>query len=1106
MLFAGLTVAAQEVTGTISGTVVDTSGASIPNANVTITNTSRNQVASQVTTSLSGEFTAPLLPLGTYSVAVEVNGFKKLVQQDIVLHVNDKLNLHMELQVGGTSEQVTVEANAIQVETQSPTTASLISGIEIRELSLNNRNYTQLINLMPGVTNNSVTDENYIGTTNPLGSTNTIPFSLNGGRTSGSNFMVDGADNVDRGSNLTLLTYPSVDAIAEFRALTAGYSAEFGRAASGQINVITKSGTSDFHGGAYEFNRNDKLAANNFFNNSKNLQRPPLRYNNFGYTIGGPVYIPGHYNKDKNKTFFFFSEEFRRVITYSTLQSTVPSADMKNGIFSTPVCTQANAAGTACAQTASTIPASSFNPVAKQYIDNVFSHVPTGDANNTLYSPFRSVFNARQELVRLDHAFTSNLNAFVRYEHDSIPTEEPGGLFTGSGVPGVANTKTKSPGQSLVTRGTWSIRPTLIAEFGYAYSYGAITSEPTGLDGTAYGSIKTALPYPVTLSRIPGLTFSSGVSSITGYGPYKDYNRNHNFSGSLTKIYGHHTIKAGGQFNMYQKKENAAGNNVGNFTFTNALRPVTTATGSVMQSWANFLLGNVSSFSQASLDLTPDMRQKQWESFVQDDWRITSSLTLNFGVRYSMFYQPWDNNHMLTNFDPALWQASAAPQVTASGNLVPNTGNLLNGIIQNGVNSPHGDKMTGDGNGNWAPRVGFAWDPTKKGLMAIRGGYGISYDSTLVGIFEQNIFNNPPYVSSVTIPNTNLSDPASGTASVSLAPKVLRGTPSPSKTPYTQQWSFDIQRQLGRNTLIDVGYVGSKSTHLLGIVDMNMVQPGAAVAAGITTPTAPLTSATEPKLNAIRPYRGYNAINSLENWFNSNYHSLQTSVQQKLGGNSSIRMSYTFGKTLTDATSDRSNAPQNYYARNLDYARANFDRTHVATISYIYALPFMKNQTGLAASIVHGWQVSGIATFQSGLATRVTSGLGYDWGDTGIIGSSAASPRPDMVCNPNSNAPHTVQAWFNTSCFAPVPAGVVRPGNAPATSVNGPGTSRFDTSLFRTVALKEKVSLQLRFETFNTFNHTNYLAFGTSLGTSTFGQVTSAREPRRIQVGAKLNF
>lgn len=1105
---------AQEVTGNISGIVVDPTGAAIPNASVIIKDASRNQVMKTIATDGAGEFTATLLPLGTYSISAEANGFKQLVKSNIELHVNDRLNIRMELQIGATSEQVTVEATTLQVETQSPAASSLISGTEVRELALNNRNYTQLIGLMPGVTNNSPTDENYIGTTNPLGSTNTIPYSLNGGRTSGNNYMVDGADNVDRGSNLTLLTYPSVDAIAEFRASRSGYSAENGRAAAGQINVITRSGTSSFHGTLYEFVRNEKFAANNWFNNANRVnpgpdgtaRRPPLRYNNFGGTIGGPVYIPGHYNRDRNRTFFFYSQEFRRVITYSTPSAVVPTADMKRGVFSQPVCVEYT--GATCTASASTI--ANINPVARAYIDAIWSKIPEPTSGNSLFSSFRNVANARQELIRLDHSFSDRVRGFVRYEHDAIPTEEPGGLFTGSTLPGVASTKTDSPGSSIVARVTVSATPTLYNEAGYAYSYGAIESDPTGLAGSAYSAIKVKLPYASTLARVPTLSFTSGVSGIGGYGPYRDYNRNYNFYDNVAKIRGGHTLKAGFTFNYYQKTENAAGNNVGSFSFSNTPRPAGVAasgTMSILQSWANFLLGNVATFTQASLDLTPDMRQKQWETYFQDDWRVNRSLTVNLGVRYSMFYQPTDANHMLTTFDPAAWDPKKAPQVdTVTGNIIPNTGDVLNGIIQNGINSPYGNAVASNGHGNWAPRFGFAWDPLKKGTTAIRGGYGIAFDSTLVGIFEQNIFNNPPYVSSVTIPNTRLEDAAAGVPSISLAPKVLRGTPSPAMTPYTQQWSFDVQQQFGRDTIVAVGYYGSKSTHLLGIVDLNQLRAGAAVAAGITDALTPLSGSNPVRLNAIRPYRGYLAINTLENWFNSNYHSLQVSTQRKFSGSSSVRLSYTWSKTLTDATSDRSNAPQYTYARYLDYARASFDRTHVATISYIYYLPFMKKSRGLGAGLVKDWQVSGIATFMTGLPLRVTSGLNLDWGGIGIIGSSASSPRPDLVANPNAGAPHTVQQWFNTAAFAAPPAGAVRPGNAAATTVIGAGQERFDLSLIRNVRVHEGVSLQLRFETFNTLNHANWGNPGLSLGTSTFGVITSAREPRRVQLGAKLRF
>ena len=380
----------------------------------------------------------------------------------------------------------------------------------------------------------------------------------------------------------------------------------------------------------------------------------------------------------------------------------------------------------------------------------------------------------------------------------------------------------------------------------------------------------------------------------------------------------------------------------------------------------------------------------------------------------------------------------------------------------------------------------------------MRSGYGISFDSTLVGTYEQSIFANPPFVSNVTISNTLLDNPSAGVTVISAAPLTLHGTPIPNKLPYTQQWSFDIQQQIGK-FVADVGYYGSKSTHLLGIVDLNEVPPGAAVAAGITKATAPITSITTPLLNAIRPFRGYGAINVLENWFNSNYNSLQASLMARLPAGNTARVSYTFSKTLTDATSDRGNAPQNSYNFRADYARANFDRTHVLTASYIYTAPF-KNV------FLKGWEVSGIATFNAGLPLRVTSGLGLDWGGLGILGTSAVSPRPDRVADPNADAPHTVAKWFNTGAFAAVPTGEVRPGNAPATSVIGPGYQVWTTSLFRNFKVRERLSVQLRLETFNTFNHTNFQGISTSLGATNYGQVTSARDPRRVQLGAKASF
>ncbi|HZM87605.1 MAG TPA: carboxypeptidase regulatory-like domain-containing protein, partial [Blastocatellia bacterium] len=471
LVLGAIPVAAQDITGSIVGIVKDPNGAVVAGATVTIRNTDRNIVVRTINANEEGSYAVPFLPAGHYSVTVEAAGFKKYVKTDIEINVNDRIAVDATLEAGAVSEEIVVSAGAVQIETQTATAAGLVSGIEMRELPINNRNFVQLTTLMPGVSSN-LSDQQYIGTTNPSGQTNTVNISINGARSSQNNWTIDGADNVDRGSNLTLLNYPSVDAIAEFKVLRNHYSAEYGRNAAGHVNVITKSGTSAFRGSAYEFFRNDKLNANTFLNNAngrfttdptakapdlivpagdpragkQRLNRPLLRYNNFGYTIGGPVYIPGAYNENKSRTFFFWSQEFRRVITYANFNATVPTAEQRAGVFATPVCVQLNAAGTACTQTATQI--TNINPAAAAYITDVYSKVPLPQTGNTLVSSVKNIFDHRQELLRIDHNFSERFTISGRYLHDKIPTEEPGGLFTGNVLPGVATTKTDSPGYS----------------------------------------------------------------------------------------------------------------------------------------------------------------------------------------------------------------------------------------------------------------------------------------------------------------------------------------------------------------------------------------------------------------------------------------------------------------------------------------------------------------------------------------------------------------------------------------------------------------------------------------------------------------------------------
>jgi hypothetical protein len=963
---------------------------------------------------------------------------------------------------------------------------------------------------MPGVTSGSV-DQLYVGNSLPSGQTATIPWSINGSRNSQSAFLVDGADNEDRGSNATLLTTPSIDSIAEFKVLRSGYSAESGRAGAGQVSVITKSGTNQLHGDVFEFVRNNDFAANNFYNNATSVnlgangtaQVPALHYNNFGETLGGPIFIPKVYN-GKNKTFFFFSEEFRRYITYATGTATLPTASEITGVFPVPVCVQYS--GSSCALTSNTI--SNIDPVAKEYIKDIFSKLPLNSNTTTLNSLFRNVYNFEQELYKVDHIFSDKLKVSARFMRDQIPTTEPQGLFTGVAVPGVQNTSTNSPGRSWVVRTTSAITPTWLNEGGYNYSFGAIISNPTGLiNATASPDIKTSLPFPVTLSQVPTLSFTGGTS-ITGYGPYRDYNRNYNIYDNVTKVLGNHTIRFGMSYNYYQKTENAAGANAGSFAFSN----VTTPAGGTafQQAFANFLLGNVATFSQTSLDVTPDIRSQQYEAFVQDDFRVMPNLTINFGVRYSLFLQPIDKKGELSAFDPALFNPSAVPTLTASGIFATqNAQTYLNGLITGGVNSPFGQNISTTDKKDFAPRFGFAWDPYKDGKTSLRGGYGIFYDATLYGTFEQSIFQNPPFVNAVSIPNVSLDNPAGGTASVSNTPKYIRTTPTSFPTPYLQQWSFAIDHQFSRTWLVSVAYVGTKGTHLIGIVDLNTVQPGLAYSSGLVPTTTTFTSANETLLNQLRPYKGYNAIGAIEPWFNSNYNSLQITGQKRFSADTTVNFAYTWSKTLTDAQTDRSSSPQNVYNfHDGEYGPGAYDRTQVLNVNFVYMIPLYRNRHDAYGKVLGGWEVSGIASYYTGLPYTVTTS-GTDPDALGIIGSSPSSLRPNLTCNPNNFSPQTRYEWFNTACFPNVPAGVHMVGDEGRGVVRGPGYEGWSFSASKNVyfGADNRYRFQLRGEASNAFNHTNPSTFGSLANTSTlFGTITGYRDPRIIQLGAKFYF
>jgi len=1130
-------LAAQEVTGTISGTVTDSSGAVVPGAKVTITNTDRNAVVRTAKTSKAGDYSAPLLPIGHYSVTIEAPGFKKTTQANIVLDVNDKRSVNAALQVGSNSETVTVEANALQVNTESDAATGLITGTQVRELALQSRNYEELVQLMPGVSAD-IGDALYAGVSSPNGNTSETAFSLNGSFGTSNSWTVDGADNVDRGGNFSLLNYPSVDAIDEFKVLRGNYNAEYGRSAGGVINVITRSGTSKFHGGVYEFFRNNVLDANDWGNKQQSpiAARTPFRYNDFGWTFGGPVFIPHVYNTERNRTFFFYSEELRRVVQQNPVTGVVPDANERAGNFENPVCSvYPNADGSCPGQVITNV--SAINPAAAAYLKDVYSHLPlpTTPSQDLLFANEGNIFNFQQEIGRIDHTFNSKLSGFVRYIQDSIPTVEGGGLFNGNPLPNITQTSTNSPGQNIAANLTWTITPTMINEVEYAWSFGAIRSHNSGqLAASNSPDVASAitLPFVETLNRIPSIAYGVANASFFGFGTYGDFNKNNAIFDNLTKTVGKHSLKFGFSYNHYEKSENSASNNAGTFNFAATPyqgAPVGDQKAEFEQEFSLFLSGQFSQFTQSANDFRAVIFQNQIEFYGQDAYKPIPNLTLSFGMRYSLFRQPTDGNGRATNFVPTRYIANNAPAIDDNGNVVATpTYDPLNAIIVGGQTgahgSPYGTAIAPQFHSGYQPRLGFSFDPWNNGKTALRGGYGIFVESPGVGFLENNEFINPPFVGNTTISGAPFfNKPGAGSATNNSVQSV-GGVSTDWHQPYAQQWDLDIQRQIPYDIIIDLGYYGSKGTHQLSQVDINQPLPGAYVnnatienglgydpTANPPVPLQQITSDSQNLLNLIRPYKGYGPIDVYEPIFSSNYNSFQSSLQKRFKAGSLIGVNYTWSKSLTDRPDQAGGnlpVPQNTYNLLAEYGPSRFDRRNVFNANWVYELPFFTEQKGLVGRALGGWEFSGIVELQSGQWLSAIGNSSVDPGGLGVFTSATApnDPRPDQVGSPNKHAPRTIAAWYNTAAFADVPATEFRPGNSTRATILGPGSQRWDLAMLKNIKVYEDQSFQFRAEAFNVWNHTNYNNVDTTQDDGTTGQILGAGEKRILQVALKYNF
>jgi len=1055
LLMAAVGTYGQATSGSISGTVTDPSGAAIQGATVTLTNTDLNHLERTLTTNSAGFYTATSLPLGTYTVTVSDAGFKTASVTKLVLHVSDALTVNRALATGSASETVTVTADEARVNLEDATSAGLINSTQINELVMSTRNYESLLNLQPGAVYGGSTNQLARGPVGVDGASSTVNFSINGGRSTSNNWTIDGADNLDRGANLTLYTYPSPDAIAEFKTLRGQYSAEFGRNASGQIDVVTKSGTNAIHGGAYEYLRNDTFDANGYVNDFLGTKIAPYRYNDYGFFFGGPVYIPKVYD-GRNKTFFFVSEDFLRQVTYnSNVQALVPMQSERNGDFTQSgvkvgstwttgpvnVCTAYTTNTTTQVNTCTAVgtQVTGYSPTAQAYLKDVYSKIPLPQsaydlAHNldphTLLSSFRNVINNDDTVVRIDQQFGQKLSVFYRYLHDTLPEYLSQGQFgTASPIPGANPTSVVNPGTQHLAHGTYVFNPTFLLNAGYAFSNGNIVSTPAGfLASSLSPDIQVPLPYPNTVDLIPAVSVS-GMSALSGSLAYTDHGTNHQAFGNVTKTLRTHTLVAGVSYSHYQKLENNTTGTNGSFgfgvdtQFANVTEPTNYASGTYgeAQAFANFLTGNANSgYSQLSKDPVTDIKSALYEGFVQDNWKVTPRLTLNLGVRYEYYGQPWDARGQLSNFDPAKYSASAAPTIATTGLICftatcsqtgsnaglstsPNGSadyagiNYINGMIFNGPSSannnqasPFGNKVGTAQNTNFAPRLGFAFDVFGDGKTALRGGYGWAYDDAEVSYYETTVFDNPPAVATYSVSQTSFDSPAGGAlTALSTTPGRIQAVPLHYKTPYVQQYSLDLQQQITPTLILDVGYFGDHGTHLLGAEEINQPVPGAW--AGKVQPSNSGSACVDPDtgkqsflnstcdrvLNQIKPYLGYFAIDAMQSIFSSNYNSLQVKATKHFKGKTYIDANYTWSRDLTNAPADYSGFIQNIYNVNGDYGRASDDRNNVLNLDGVYELPWYREQKNLTGRLIGGWEVSAIYSINSGLPLTISASSAY---------------------------------------------------------------------------------------------------------------------------------
>ena len=1069
---------AQQETATISGTITDATGASVPNAVVIVTNV-QTGISVRTEATEAGTYVVPSLRPGDYSIAVESKGFQKTVRTGVTLQVAQVARIDVTLQTGALTESVEVVAATPLLDTLTSSRGSVIDQKKIVELPLNGRDYNQLALLSPGVLPGTprLASVNFKGVLN-----------VNGNRTFNNVFLLDGVDNISysnsfRGENVQLVQ-TSIEALQEFKIQTNAYSAEFGRSSGAVVNATIKSGTNTVRGSVYEFVRNDSLDANNFFSNALGAPKPKRERNQFGGAAGGPLV--------KNRTFWFGDYEGLRDLEGVPRVRQVPTAAEKAGLFSAAVFDPFTAGRPEFSRNAQgqwVIPRERWDPVGAAIV----GLIPDPNVANSTIFASTPVTDTRTDQfdVRVDHQISPNMTLFGRYSFVDTLTFRPApleGLAEGSFNDAFGSNDMRSQGLAIGL--TWTVSPTLVGDIRFGYSAGDYYTTPPnyGVDGPAQIGLKNVPSDPAITGGVPKVNIQ-GFDAVGRHTSTPQFQtpRSWNPRATFSLNRGEHFIKFGGEFLHVQTRINDLNATIGRMNFEN--RFTNRAVG-------DLLLGLPSQLALTSYTVM-DQGQDMQFYFVQDDYRVSPKLTANVGVRYEYATPPRERDNQFANFDPA------------TGTMIFATdGDVFDRALI------HPDRN------NFAPRVGFAYTPMSR--WVVRGGYGVFYTHTVRQGREGLLGFNPPYL----VDNLLQTGVTGAAAIASAAPfRLVNGYPSGlldpttlaptisrraqdanQRTPYIQQYNIGVQYELRSDIVLDVAYVGNKGTKLNGFRNLNQ--------------RAVITNPDGSQAAGNRPYPAFGDIQWMENRVSSTYKSLQLRLEKRFTNGLTGNVSYTLGEALSGAPDHISTSgggagidtgvfrePQDGNNLRAEYGPTEFDIRHRFVASYIWELPFGRgrhwgNSWNRAMDLAFGgWQVTGIHVLQSGLALTATlSGANV----VNLGGERRA--RPNLVGEPElSESQRTLARWFNTDAFAAfaVPQAF---GNAGVGIMRGPGVANFDFTFAKNFQVTDRRYFQFRTEIFNAFNHPNFGPPNIARDSSGFGQILSAAPARIIQFGVKFYF